>query len=103
MEQDDVLKNHEYMVGSDVDYQEKAKKYVRDYVIQQNRQYSNLPDPEFTVYVIWWSKTLQNWKGVFGTTLPDGKMYELTHDGDKKTTYFDAYAKLHNFAITEPE
>ena len=100
---EDFAQHHEYMIGSDKDYQETAKRYVREYVTKQNRQFSNLPDPEFTVYVIWWSKTLQNWKGIFGTTLPDGKMYELTYDGDKKTTYFDSYAKLHNFAITDPE
>jgi hypothetical protein len=92
---ENFAQRHEYMIGSDMDYQEIAKRHVREYVINQNRQFSN--------YVIWWSKTLQNWKGIFGTTLPDGKIYELTYDGDKKTVYFDSYAKLHNFAITNPE
>jgi len=95
---------HEYVIGSSVDYQEIAKTAVRDYVERMlSQNYNTLPRPDFDVYVIWWSKTLQNWKGILGTTLPDGKIYEVTHNGNEKTTYFDVYGKVHNFAITEPE
>lgn len=96
--------HQEYIIGSGEDYQEIAKKAVRDYIRQsQNQTYTTLPRPDFDVYVIWWSKTLQNWKAVLGTTLPDGKIYELTHNGNENTTYFDVYGKVHNFAITNPE
>jgi Family of unknown function (DUF6275) len=53
------------------------------------------------VYVVWFAKTLQNWKAILGTTMPDGKLFELTHDGDKKVTYFDCYRKVDNFPIPD--
>lgn len=51
------------------------------------------------VYVVWFSKTLQNWKALVSTTLIDGRYYEVTHNGDKQETYLDVYVKVHNEAI----
>lgn len=48
------------------------------------------------VYVVWYSKTLQNHKGLFSTTQPDGMYYEATYNGDKGEIYFDAYKKWQN-------
>ena len=49
------------------------------------------------VFVVWFSKTLQNWKALVGTTIPGESAYfELTYDGDKKQTYIDLYEKLSN-------
>lgn len=48
------------------------------------------------VYVVWYSKTLQNHKALLSTPLPDGMYYELTFNGDKDEIYFDAYKKFHN-------
>ena len=57
------------------------------------------PEPEFAVYPVWLSKTLQNNKALFSTTLPDGMYYELTYNGDKDEIYLDAYKKIENRAI----
>lgn len=52
------------------------------------------------VYVVWFSKTLQNWKALVSTDVPDDHLYfELTHNGDKKETYVDVYDKIHNTTI----
>lgn len=51
------------------------------------------------VYVVWFSKTLQNAKALLSTPLPDGMYYELTLNGDKNEIYFDAYKKLHNSKV----
>lgn len=51
------------------------------------------------VYVVWFSKTLQNWKALLSTTLPDGIYYELTFNGDKGEMYLDAYKKFDNVVI----
>lgn len=51
------------------------------------------------VYVVWYCKTLQNWKALASTTLFDGMYYELTLNGDKQEIYLDAYKKFENRAI----
>lgn len=53
------------------------------------------------VFVVWFCKTLQNWKALVSTTLPDGMYYEVTYDGDKKRTYIDAYKKFDNQMILD--
>ena len=48
------------------------------------------------VFIVWFSKTLQNWKALVSTTVSDGMYYEITHNGDKKETYLDVYKKWEN-------
>lgn len=55
------------------------------------------------VYCVWFCKTLQNWKALVSTQLPDGMYYEVTYDGDKQRTYIDAYKKFDNVAISDGE
>ena len=50
------------------------------------------------VFIVWFSKTLQNFKALVSTTLSDGMYYELTYNGDKDELYLDAYKKLENKA-----
>lgn len=52
------------------------------------------------VYVVWYCKTLQNWKALASTTLPDGMYYEVTLNGDKAELYLDAYKKFENRCIS---
>lgn len=61
------------------------------------------PLPEFRVFIVWKCKTLQNWKYLLSSTLPDGMYYELTYNGDKKEWYVDAYKKFDHVVIPEPE
>ena len=51
------------------------------------------------VYVVWFSKTLQNWKALVSTTVSDGMYYELTYNGDKDEIYVDVYKKWENFKL----
>lgn len=51
-----------------------------------------------SVFIVWFSKTLQNFKALVSTTLSDGMYYELTYNGDKDELYLDAYKKLENKA-----
>lgn len=51
------------------------------------------------VYVVWYSKTLQNSKALLSTTLPDGMYYELTLNGSMAEIYMDAYKKWENRKI----
>lgn len=51
------------------------------------------------VYIVWSCKTLQNWKALISTNLPDGMYYECTYNGDKQEMYLDAYKKFDNQTI----
>lgn len=47
------------------------------------------------MYVVWFSKTLQNWKAlVSGVHIKE--YIEVTYSGDKKETYVDVYQKACN-------
>lgn len=49
-------------------------------------------DPE-DWYVVWFSKTLQNWKALVSTDMVSGIYIEVTRNGDKGETYVDIYSK----------
>ena len=50
-------------------------------------------------FVVWSCKVLQNSKALVSTTVSDGMYYEITHNGDKKEIYVDAYKKWENFKV----
>lgn len=55
------------------------------------------------LYVVWFCKTLQNWKALLSSTLDDGIYYEVTHNGDENETYVDVYRKFRNISIDHNE
>ena len=56
-------------------------------------------DDDVEPYIVWFSKTLQNWKAMLSTDAPDGLYYEVTHNGSKGETYVDTYEKRSNVAL----
>jgi hypothetical protein len=58
-------------------------------------------DPDENVYIVWFSKILQNWKALLSTTVSDGMYYEVTYNGDAAEMYLDAYKKFDNVAIPD--
>lgn len=79
----------------------KAITIVRDYVNENDWDIDANQPREFEVKLVWFCKTLQNWKAMVITTLEDQMYYEVTYDGDKKQTYLDAYRKLRNVCIPD--
>lgn len=79
--------------------QEKAKRLIVKY---HNDNNDNKITAE-NVYVVWSCKTLQNWKALVSTDVPDGMYYEVTYNGNKKETYIDAYKKLENVCVKDVE
>ena len=67
-----------------------AKELVRNYIHTRLDKSDNVDISLDQIYVVWFSKTLQNWKCLISTTLPDGMYYEVTHNGDNNETYLDA-------------
>lgn len=53
----------------------------------------------YETFIVWKCKTLQNWKWLISSTLPDGMYYEVTYNGDFMEFYFDAYKKFQNMKI----
>lgn len=51
---------------------------------------------QWSVYVVWQVKVLQNDKALLASTLPDGKYFEVTYNGDEDDFYVDEYVKVSN-------
>lgn len=79
----------------------KAKRIVMDYFNSRAEKTDNTVLTEDDIYIVWFSKTLQNWKALVSTTISDGMYYEVTYNGDKKETYLDAYKKWENRCIPD--
>ena len=75
----------------------KACRIVSNYVVEHIDKTDKMP--VFQVYIVWQCKTLQNWKFLISTDIPDGMYYEVTYNGDKDEWYIDAYKKLENRCI----
>ena len=84
------------MNKSKVEFIPLAKQTVLDYVRAHLDVTDNVNVSINDIYVVWFCKTLQNWKALISTTLPDGMYYEVTYNGDKKEIYLDAYKKFEN-------
>ena len=77
----------------------KCIEIVRDYT---NEHLDKTDNKEITlddVFIVWSCKTLQNNKALLSTKVSDGMYYEITHNGDKKEIYVDAYKKFENRCI----
>lgn len=82
-----------------MNYQQTAKEIVLNYANKHIDKTDNVQITLDDVYIVWFCKTLQNWKALASTTLPDGMYYEVTYNGDKKEVYLDAYKKFENQKI----
>ena len=82
-----------------MDYQKIARKIVLDYTNEHIDKTDNVQITLDNVFIVWFCKTLQNWKALVSTDLPDGMYYEVTYNGDKKEVYIDAYKKFENRKI----
>jgi hypothetical protein len=82
-------------------YQDRARQIVVDHYNQHLLEVGEEIHIS-QVYVVWFSKTLQNWKAMVATDVSgDGYYFELTYNGDKQETYLDVYKKVSNEAIPD--
>ena len=78
----------------------KAKQIVVNY-INLHRDILHKPITKDDVYIVWFCKTLQNFKALLITIISNGMYYEVTFNGDKNEYYLDAYKKWENIFIKE--
>lgn len=81
--------------------QEYAKKLIADYFNSRVDVTDGKKITEDDVYIVWFCKTLQNWKAMVSTNVSDGMYYEVTHNGDKSETYVDVYKKWENICVKD--
>lgn len=81
--------------------QKRAKELVVNYFNEKVDKTDKKKITEDDVFIVWFCKTLQNWKALVSTTVSDGMYYEITHNGDKGETYLDAYKKWENVCIQD--
>ena len=81
--------------------QKRAKELVVNYFNERADKTDKKKITEDDVFIVWFCKTLQNWKALVSTTVSDGMYYEITHNGDKGETYLDAYKKWENVCIQD--
>lgn len=80
---------------------EKSKQLVVDYFNEKVDVTDNKKITIDDVYVVWFCKTLQNWKSLVSTNISDGMYYEITHNGNKNETYIDVYKKWDNKKVID--
>ena len=68
-------------------------------VVAERYRHDNWAINDEDVFIVWFSKTLQNWKALVSTCVGDGMYYEITYNGDKNEIYLDAYKKIENKCI----
>lgn len=81
--------------------QKRAKELVVNYFNDHVDKTDKKTITEDDVFIVWFCKTLQNWKALVSTTISDGMYYEVTHNGDKGETYLDVYKKWENVCIPD--
>lgn len=85
---------------TDIPYLEKAKMLVAQHA-NERMNFTEQPLKVEDVYVVWFCKTLQNWKAMLSSTRPDDMYYEVTYDGDNSISYVDSYKKWENKAYPD--
>ncbi len=83
------------MGNENLSFMDKAKKAVVEY-FNSHADYSDGRIDEEDVYIVWFCKTLQNFKALLSTTISDGMYYEYTYNGDEGEGYLDCYKKWEN-------
>ena len=84
------------MPNGDINRMKTAKKVVAQYLADLGKGRGGLIQPE-DIYIVWFCKTLQNWKALLSTDVLDtGIYFEVTFNGDKNELYLDHYSKTFN-------
>ena len=81
---------------TDVKFIKICKETVKNY--SNEHHFLNDSVRQKDVFIVWYCKTLQNWKalaGIYGRN----EYFELTYNGDKKELYLDVYKKSENVCL----
>jgi Family of unknown function (DUF6275) len=51
------------------------------------------------VYIVWFAKTLANWKAIVASATVRGLLWEVTSNGHRNEIYIDVYKKFNNTRV----
>lgn len=80
-------------------FQKKAINAARTVLFNEFDYNANSITPD-KMYIVWFCKTLQNWKALVSGERID-QYIEVTYNGDKKETYVDVYEKVRNQCLKD--
>lgn len=81
--------------------QQKAIQLV--YGLAKSEEHIEGPFQVTDVKIVWFCKTLQNWKAMVALLVENGGFYEVTYNGDKEETYVDYYKKQSNTVVKDAD
>lgn len=97
---DDMRRKVSLMLN--IDPQTKARTIVARYYNENRANEEEISEITLKeVHIVWFAKTLKNWKALVTTDVPDNVYYEITYNGQAKITYVDVYKKTKNYAIQD--
>lgn len=92
------------MPNGEINRMKTAKKVVAEYLTEYlaDEEWDHDQVEPSDIYIVWFCKTLQNWKALLSTDVIDtGIYFEVTFNGDKDELYLDHYTKTYNGVITD--
>jgi len=81
------------MVGTD-EFVKLAKDAIKHMLIETTDPTDNIDYDSINVYFVTCTYVLGSIKGMFSTSLQDGKYYEVTYNTAKNEMYVDQYVKV---------
>ena len=74
---------------------------AKNEVIKELKEYYDEDVKIQNLHLVWFSKSLKNFKCIVIDLRPNNRLYECTYNGDKKEMYVDIYDKQHNTKVLE--
>lgn len=82
-----------------IDAHTKARSLVADWIGNHTGHGQSTGDTP--THLVWFAKILQHWKAVVVSPSMPGTYFEVTYNGDKKTSYIDVYYKSTNDEVKD--
>ena len=79
-----------------------AKQLALDYINANRPSILAQYDLE-DVYIVWFCKTIQNWKALVSTDVVNDIYIEVTYNGDKNETYVDVYKQDNHYVVGDDD
>ena len=87
------------MIGTD-EFVRIAKQAIRDMLKETTDPTDKIDYDNIEIYFVTCTFVLGSIKGMFSTSIQDGKYYEVTYNNDTREMYVDMYVKVNQKRMT---